>query len=680
MESEEKIIISDLEYLPPKRPTLTKIRNYGLPRSKQLWTRRTEYENWDWPNDVTQWGEDQIEWLSQELDRIYDGEWIYIDGKATYLNGMCYFFLQWFLLENEYYPEYRDTSLEYFRFVEIAERDFLCLGTILIKGRRLGASSMEASIQLRNGIIERNKRQGTISKTGTDASDIFQFIVSAFQALPVFLKPRIEGNEAGKSKLSIKKQAGRIKKDQNTGGVREGLNNEIDWRSTAANSYDSGKFLRILIDEAAKWEEVNIALYWKTVQKVFVKGAIVKGKAAIVSTVNRGDKGGDNFKTMWIDSDPAKRNELNQTSSRLFRIFIPAYRGYEGFIDQFGNSVVDTPTPEQSEYLKSMGCPAPHMGAREYLELQRKLNEHDPELLAEEIRTAPFTWEEVFSTATTLSHFRNVEQLKERLGQLEEKLIREGKNVLKDELGRRGKFVMMDDGRTKFVDDKSGLWYIDYLLPEEESNKFEFNKAGKKFPTNQSFGAAGWDTYSHSIMVGNKGSDACCMIRNRYSSLDPDNTGRPVAMFLGRLNTKKEVHEQLFWGLQYYGVELLGELAPSDWVEFAKDKDLKKNFEEYCIITQIKSDGTIIRGINAQNKEGREEHLTLMVEVAQSDVFKVPFIRLIRDRLAFDVNNRTDFDACMGDGYALMALGMPIKKKKVKRGEFKVLIKGRIIA
>jgi len=246
-------IIEGIPYVPPKRPPLKEIRNYKLPRIKQVWSRHEEYLDYDWSDgwelNAT---DEQIEYLNQELDRLYNGEWIMWDGEPLYINNLCYFFMQWMYLENEYYPEFRDSCLYYFRFVELVEKEKLCWGHILIKGRRLGASSMEASIELLQALIYRNSRQGIISKTGDDARDIFEFIVIAFQALPAFLKPSIEGSDAPKKVLSVKKQAGRITKDKKQASNREGLNNTIGWKSTALNSWDSGKILRILIDEAGK--------------------------------------------------------------------------------------------------------------------------------------------------------------------------------------------------------------------------------------------------------------------------------------------------------------------------------------------------------------------------------------------------------------------------------------------
>lgn len=674
----EIVKIQEIDYKIPDRPPLRTMRNYDKPKSQQKWTRRTEYLQWDWDLDSDQWEDKQLLWYYDELDRIYDGEWVIINGEPVYINGMFYFFLQWFLLENEYYPEYRDTCLEYFRFVEIAARDPLSLGTILIKGRRLGASSMEAAILLRNLLIHRNKRNGIISKTGDDAKDIFGFAIIGFQGLPAFLKPQIEGNEQPKKELSVKKQSARIKKGQKTSGQMEGLNNILNWKATAMNSYDSGKLLRVLVDESAKWLEVNIQLYWKVVQKCLTKGAMVVGKAAFVSTVNKGDKGGDNFQKMWLDSDPKKRNALGQTSSRLFRIFIPAYKGYEGYVDQFGNSVWDTPTPEQTEYLKTIGCPNPYIGAKEFLQMQRDLVSHDPDLLAEEVRTAPFTWEEVFESAANSSYFKNVDELKYREKQLKEELLDQGRDPLKGELGRRGWFEFMSNGKVKFVDDPKGLWYVNNLLihDPDKINRFRIrgiNKKGKKIliPENTEWGAAGWDPFQH-IDAAN-GSDACCVIRSRYDMLDPENSDRPEAMFLGRLDTKEAVHLQLFAGLVYYGVQVLGERAPRDWVDWAEEN----GFEHYVIETERKGDNVIIRGINAQGSEGIEQHLGAMVEKAPKDTSKIPFIRIIRDRLGFDPKHRTIYDAAMADGYAIIACNQSVKKKKLTRKKTVIIRTGK---
>lgn len=668
-------LIEGLPYQNPPRPKLSEIRNYGLPRVKQVWSRHEEYNDFDWSEgwELSATPE-QIEYLNIELDRLYNGEWIFINEKPVYINNYCYFFLQWMYLENEYYPEFRDSSLYYFRFIELCEKAKLCWGHTLIKGRRLGASSMEASIQLLQGLICRNSRQGIISKTGDDAKDIFEFIVISFQALPNFLKPSIEGTDAPKKVLSIKKQAGRITKANSKAATREGLNNTISWKATAPNSYDSGKILRVLVDEAGKWLEVDVNNYLKVVGKTLTKGANVTGKAAVVTTVNKGDKGGAKYKILWDQSDQTKVNRLGQTTSKLYRIFIPAYYGFEGYIGRFGESIVENPTPEQIEWLKNdPRCPDPTIGAKQYIQMQRDLLANDEDGLQEEIRQAPFTWKEVFESAGKAIHF-DKKSHQAQLERIKTKLEDLGRDVEKGELGRRGWFRENLDGTVRFVDDDKGLWYI-LQFPNKPNL---FTKTGilgkiKYKPTGTSYGGAGLDPIAHADATVEKGSDAALIIRRRYNILDPDNSGCPVAMLLGRMNRKSEFHLQVFLGLKLFGVRMLGERMPSDWCDWAKEN----GYNDYLIGTK-RSDGSEVKGASPQNKEYIEQHLTEMVESSYNDVEKIWFRRLIADRLSFDVTDRTDYDACIADGNACIAIKEPIKETKKQESKVSFLRKGTI--
>jgi hypothetical protein len=90
------------------------------------------------------------------------------------------------------------------------------------------------------------------------------------------------------------------------------------------------------------------------------------------STVNEMTKaGGAEFKKVW---DSANQFEHPRTPNRLVRYFYAAFDGYVGFIDRYGNSVIDAPTEEQYEYLVEHYVGAGdleeadiRLGAREYL-------------------------------------------------------------------------------------------------------------------------------------------------------------------------------------------------------------------------------------------------------------------------------------------------------------------------
>lgn len=642
------------------------MRNFDKSRNQQVWRRREEYEQWDWRDGWEATAEPaQLQWLSEEIDRLDEGDWIIIDGTPTYLNRYAYFFHQWFVLEDGVYADYRDTSLEFMYFYELCVKHPLCLGMVLIKGRRLGATSMSDSIQLLNAITERNTLQGMTSKTKEDAKEAFKITVNAFGKLPIFLKPQNSGTEAAANELYIREQPKRVAKGMKYSSGNSGLNNRVNFLAPSENTYDGRKLLTVLVDEAGKMPvEMSVDKYWQVLKKCLMRGARIVGKCLMVTTVNVAAKGGSEFKKIWDASDLEQRDNLGRTRSGLWRFFIPGWKGYDGYVDQFGNSVWDTPTPEQSAFLASIGCPDPTIGAKQYTDDLKEKEAHDVEKYMEELRLCPSTWQEVFKAANSVSYF-NRAATQERLDEIKEELLVGGKDPNKDELGRRGRFVMTSANKAEFIEDESGMWYVYELLKEGEANKFE-HSLGRKIPTNTAAGAAGLDPIATTRLTVDKGSDAFVSIRKRYSSINPDGSGGHFAIFVGRPLRKTAFHKELYAALHYYGVKLLGELAPDDWVTYAEDNNLTG-----YLISTTNSAGKEVYGISPNSKQAKEEHLTEMVESNYHDIPKIKTRRLLEDRLGFDPDFRTVYDACMADGYALMGLKEayyipPAEKRKIK--------------
>lgn len=673
-----KYYIEGLEYKFPDQPAKKDMYNYGLPKKQQKWRRITDHEKYDWSEGWEKRLADnpeQIQYLQDEIDRLYNGIWMLINGEPTYLNRYMYFFLNWYiLLDTGEYPAYRDTSLYYYRFLEIVENSKLCTGHTLLKARRLGATSMIIARKLLKLITTRNKSFGITSKTGADAKDAFDMLVNAFQNLPVFLRPRMEGNTSPKQILSLREQASRITKDNSITTERKGLNNKALHRPTGMNTFDSGAYEEILIDESGKYPvEVPIDKYLQVVTKCVKKGARVTGKLDLPTTVNPPNLGGSNYRLVWDASDQLESDYLGQTKSGLYRIMIPAYCGFDGYIDEHGNSVIENPTEEQKKYLESTGeCPDPNIGAKQYLENIRKSLEGDKEALQEEIRMNPFTADEVFESANNRCIF-DLDKLIKREQELRDELILLGRNPDKDELGRRGWFIKMPNGKVKFQDDPKGLWYIHRLLPDSQANRFRMSGLNK-IPTNEEFGAAGLDPIRAGDATVDKGSDACLIITSRPTAMD-ENSGIPVAMFLGRMENSNKFHEQIYNGLQYYGVKMLAERSPLNWLDYAEDNHLIG----YLYGTK-RSDGTEVKGIpNQQSETTKQEHAESQVLASHYDIEIMPFINIIRQRKSFDIKNRTESDCCMADGYSKMALKIPFKKKEgVKQKLRSFFPKGKI--
>jgi hypothetical protein len=659
-----------LKYITPDKPKY--IRGSELKKKDQVWTRHTEYEQWGWNDDPKRgvvWWEDpepgQLEWYYEEIERILNGEWVKINGEDVFLNNFAYFYFNWFVTKEGERPKYKDICVHFMYFLEMVFADPKCRGGNCMKGRRKHVSTMCMSVMLQFGIIKTSIEQGITSKEAIDAEKIFKLmLVNGYAKLPNFLKPRIAGTDLPVKTMHITKQAGRITKDSTGGADREGLNNKIEWRAPSLNVFDGDGLWFLLLDEAGKWPDIPIDDYLEIALNIIVTGAWI-GRIMIITTVNKGDKGGSRYKVTWQDADQSKRDELGQTKNKLYQYFIPGYMGGRegGWIDKYGNSVWDTPTPEQTEWLSKDGFTLdPNIGCKAYCELQRKLKANDPEKLAEEIRMFPFNPEEVFKDANNLCYF-NVHELNEQKDRVQAKLEYAS-------LYRKGWFKADQNGDAHFQDAPLGtpdkneefMWYILDMPEQKDANKYTW-QGGQMTPTNTDYGVMGADLVMNSEKTAEKGSDAAMCIFKRYNALDPENSGMPVALGIGRPSSIPFMHEQLFLALRYYGIKALIERSPIAWYDYAKEKKLLG----YCMKTNLKISGEDRYGVAVQDAEAREQHLTEQIEYASTSINKIWFLRILEDMFGFNVKERTIYDACMAFGYALM--GLKDKQRMVVRPE-----------
>jgi hypothetical protein len=348
------------------------------------------------------------------------------NGVLTYITGKHYFYLQWWKLEDDIYPDYRDADRRYFLFLNYWESVLWCLGIVRGKKRREGASSQATANLIYECIFYTNSNCGLVSKTQIDSRDTFTDMAAfGYQQLPIFLKPRQLNREGSVTELVF---AAKIdKKSPNSKGLRS----KINYRAPVLNAYDRGRMSRLLLDEFGKLPlDVPASKFLSIISKTLVKGAKRVGFVEMPSTVNELTKGGGaEYKIIWDNANQFKTNG-KKTNNRLVTYFTPAYDNYEGFIDEYGMSVIDEPTPEQYEYLvKKWVVKDPitgdtvseiseediKKGAKTYV-LSRRVG-LTGELLEEEIRMNPCTVQEMFEAANTGCAFNsyNINQRKHEL-------------------------------------------------------------------------------------------------------------------------------------------------------------------------------------------------------------------------------------------------------------------------
>lgn len=664
--SKSKIIeieCQGLIYKTPVLPPINTIRGSHLPKNDQVWYRDLSYQEFDWDLPQSQWTPQQAKWFDEEIERLHVGTWIMINGTPTYFNNYCYFFHQYFKVLQQVYPTYKETSLEYFYFYELCEKDPFTLGDIGIKGRRVGLSSMSASIKLLIALLENNTLSGIVSKKGDDAYEMYLMVKNGLENLPLFLMPDL--NKVTESEIHIAKPTIKISKNNPKASSDKGKNNRINWHDTSENAYDGRPMRHVTGDEAAKWDRYNIKTWLGKISDALVTGAYILGHVSMFSTINKGDKGGDNFKDIWDGSNhiDGQKDKYGRTKTKLKRFFLPAFRGYLGYVGKYGESIILTPTREQVKFLSTHEyynpvsdriekCPDPNIGAKEWLEETRRMKQNDPEELAEEMRNNPFTWQETFKGANNRCNF-DLEDLNAQIAIVEA----ECRVLGQKENGRRMKMEKRSNGEKHPIDDKAGMWY--FLDFEKNHNKSVY-KNNVKCPDNTILGCGGLDTYANAKNPVDPGSDACLLVMSRYNALDPENSYMPIAMFLGRPTTKEDFHDQIYWGLEYFGIKMLAERAPTDWEDYAIRHRLAADLESPklygYLVTAKRANGSETYGIHPSGKEYMEQHLTEMIEYAKFNMKKIRFLRLLKDMLKFDIKERTDYDACMAFGYALMGL------------------------
>lgn len=567
----------------PDIPLDTLIDGFGLPRHEQLWQRKELPDFFD-RVDVDKDGNvfltpEQLAYARVEVNRCKNGYWFFNNGVPTYITGKNYFYLQWWKLEDDIYPDYRDTDRRYFLFLDYWEKILWCLGIIRGKKRREGASSQATANLVYEAIFFKNSKCGLISKSRDDSRDTFTEMVSfGYRQLPIFLKPKQTNDPDSVTELVFAHKTINVKDGKaETISEDKGHRSKINYRAPVLNAYDRGRMSRLLLDEFGKLEkDVNASQLFGIVAKTLVKGVKRVGFAEMPSTVNKMSKGGGAFKTIWKYANQFK-TDGRPTVNRLVRYFTPAYDGYEGFIDRHGISVIGEPTHEQYQYLVEKWVQKdPYSGVviSELTEEDIKLGAYayilkrreglDGDDLEEEIRMNPLDEDELFMAADTGSPF-NVLKINKRLKELEEAPVYKRKIVFERNIEGNVIFRDIQKGEENFC------WQFTQLQKEEKRNKYKYD-ANLRIPSNQEDGVICVDGYSNSQGGRKYGSKASAWVFLKFDLNNPANTGKFVGHLYGRPKDKNDLHNQVMLAAEYWGFKSYYEFNADDYYTYFRDR------------------------------------------------------------------------------------------------------------
>lgn len=505
--------------------------------------REDAYEKKRKEDDEPFYDEKLEEYKKQEWDRRLNGFWFMNNGKATYITGSHYFYMQWWMIDIGY-VKFRIPDLEYFYFLQYCIEDPNCMGMIEITKRRFGKTfrggvfitEYPTRTKMTNGAIQ--------SKTGGDAKKMFaKAVVSPFKKLPRFFRPEYDMSLGITPKSEIRFQQTNVRgKKAEEGLDKDELGSLIDFQSADVVAYDGQKIHRYFSDEWAKTVECNIYDRHDVIRYCLLddEGRII-GKALYSSTVEQLESEKDGVQeaaiNLWNDSNQLKKGEDGRTPSGLYRFFMTADRARNFDIYGF---------PDVEKTVKAILA-------------DRATIKHNQRAWAARVRKEARTVDEAFYAGNDKCEF-NAENITNQIKELSENpvFLRQSRLILKEETIKSVVIGKKDRTRraVSYMDDAKSGWFI-----FEEPNKPNFfsDRGGFLEPLNTALYSIGVDTTQDRIAID--GSNPCILVFKKSCIIEGVETGLyPVAIWISP--TRLDIHfdEEVRKACLWYGTKANYEL------------------------------------------------------------------------------------------------------------------------
>jgi hypothetical protein len=619
------------------------------------------------------------DYIDEEFKRRDEGFWFMNNDKPTYITGSHYMYLQWSKIDVGA-PDFREANRLFFIFWEACKADKRCYGMCYLKNRRSGFSFMSSAETVNLATISSDARYGILSKSGADAKKMFtDKVVPISVNYPFFFKPIQDGMDRPKSELAYRVPASKFTRRKITANEKQeelvGLDTTIDWKNTGDNSYDGEKLNLLVHDESGKWERPdNILNNWRVTKTCLRLGARIVGKCMMGSTSNALDKGGNNFKKLYNDSDVRSRNRNGQTKSGLYSLFMPMEWNYEGFIDEYGQPAFNNPSNDVY---------GPHgelidVGVIDHWQNEAEGLKSDQDALNEFYRQFPRTEEHAFRDETKNSLF-NLVKIYEQID------YNEGTGADKNiSVGNFQWVNGVKDTQVIFYPDPNGRFKISWTPLPHLQNKVII-KNGIKYPGNEHMGAFGCDSYDISGTVDGRGSNGSLHGLTKFSMEDAP-ANHFFLEYIARPQTAEIFFEDILMACVFYGMPILAENNKPRLLYHFK----RRGYRGYSMNRPDKTWNNLskaekeIGGIPNSSEDIKQAHAAAIEMYINSHVGhlgdgiygNISFMETLNDWAKFDINKRTKFDASISSGLAIMAcnrqLYAPVMNRKKEKFNIKI--------
>jgi hypothetical protein len=489
----------------------------------------------------------------------------------------------------------------------------------------------------------------------------------------------MDGMDRPRTEIAYRIPASKITKKNMYNAIIEedGLNSSIDWKNTDDNSYDGEKLKLLAHDESGKWlKPSSILNSWRVTKTCLRLGRRIIGKCMMGSTSNALSKGGENFKSLFDDSNPSKRNANGQTKSGLYRLFIPMEWNMEGFIDRYGMPVFRDP----AEPVMGVDGELIDRGAIDYWEAEEESLKSDPDALNEFYRQFPRTISHAFRDESKESIF-DLTKIYQQIDYNDE-MIKSGHLV-------RGKFSWKDGVRFSsviFSPDPRGRFLVSWV-PQRSMQNNVITKSGRFMPGNEHMGAFGCDSYDISGVVSGSGSNGALHGLTKFH-MDDGPVNQFFLEYISRPPTAEVFFEEILMAIHFYGMPILIENNKPRLLYFLKNNGYRAfamNRPDKPLANLSKTEREL-GGIPNSSEDIKQAHassIEMYIEKYvgidmtgdyrdQGEMGNMPFNRTLADWARFNINDRTRYDASISSGLAIMACNKHMFTPDVKQSKISV--------
>jgi hypothetical protein len=675
--------LDTIKVILPPTPDWNEIEGFGLPAKQQKFERTiipskiislqeeqdkdgfflTQDEIWGMMEEQPEYYKNEINFIKREWRRRLFGHWFFNNGVATYIDGWHYMYLNYYQLDIGL-PEYRDRDRRFFHFARFCYRDEDCYGFIYPKHRREGATYKTSCIHYCIISLLIKARGGIQSMTDDSGKDVFQkHIIDPWRSMPFFFKPNHNGGDDPKALLAFRASSSRGK-----AGVKyksgKSLGSEISFRSSNELAYDGTKLYFYHHEEVGKAKEIDVVERWEIVKPALHTGAgaRVHGFSIHTSTVGEMEVGGgEKFKLLCDKSMYGQRDANGKTESGLYVLFIPAWDGLEGFIDEYGMTITENPTPEQQKLIKR------DVGSKQFIENTIELLKKNPNKdgLLQFQRQHPTTYRGCFRS-NSKDPFFDIQLIEDRLDEIQA----DPTMVTRGNFDWEGAKYM---SKVRFIPDEKGRFEMSYQLSPDHSNRVSWDASIESFVAENVQYCAGADPFKANKTKSKKKSNGAGAVFWGHDIVkDPFEkpfvdwvSNRFVCTYSYRPDTKEEYGDDMIMMCVYWGCPMY----PETNVPFIREHFEANGYAGMLIHRYEKGKYEATGGADTTEKS-KQKIFQLYQTYIKRHCHKEKHAGLLKEiKDIKDVDDMTNWDLFTAGGYAMLGISnyLPDLQKQQKQ-------------